>query len=164
MTVALTSPATAENLDRAGGRGMRLLLDSAATAGSLAVLQCEAPAGTPGPPVHVHPESDETFVVLDGTLLVHVEGRTHALTSGSALFVPRGAPHTFATPPGAAARFLALHTPGGFEQMHREVHAAEAAAGRALSPEEIIGIAQHHDWQLAGPPLLPSGELAGAGR
>ena len=164
MTVTMTSPDTAENLDRAGGRRMRVLLDGAATGGALSVLICEAPQATPGPPLHVHPESDETFVVLDGVLLLHAAGQTHTVTAGGSLFVPRGTRHTFATRPGDAARFLAVHTPGGFEQMHREVHAAETEAGRPFTPEEIIAIAERHDWQLAGPPLLPSGELAGGPR
>jgi quercetin dioxygenase-like cupin family protein len=160
MTIALTLPDLAENLDRAGGRRMRLLLDSTATGGTMAVLLCEAPQAAPGPPLHVHPESDETFVVLDGALLVHAEGQTHTLEAGASMFVPRGTRHTFATPPEHAARFIAIHTPGGFEQMHRDVHAAELEAGRAFAPEEIIAIARRHDWEFAGPPLLPTGLLA----
>jgi mannose-6-phosphate isomerase-like protein (cupin superfamily) len=164
MAIAVTSPDSAENLDRTGGRGLRLLLDSAATGGTLSVLVCEAPPASPGPPLHLHPGSDETFVVLEGALLLHAGGRTQAVGAGGSLFVPRGTPHTFATRPGQSARFLAVHTPGGFEQMHRDVHAAELAAGRPLAPDEIIALARRHDWQLAGPPLLPTGELAdGAG-
>ena len=164
MTVTMTSPDAVENLDRAGGRGMRLLLDSASTGGALSLLACEAPLATPGPPLHVHPQSDETFVVLEGTLLLHANGQTHTVPAGGSLFVPRGTPHTFATGPDQPAQFITVHTPGGFEQMHRDVHAAELEAGRALTPAEIITIAQLHDWQLAGPPLLPSGELAGGAR
>jgi quercetin dioxygenase-like cupin family protein len=160
MTVALTSPERAEHLDRAGGRGMRMLLDSAATGGALAVLVCEAPQASPGPPLHVHPASDETFLVLEGALLLHADGQTHTVAAGGSLFVPRGTPHTFATGTDLPARFVAIHTPGGFEQMHRDVHAAEAEAGRALALEEIIAIAQRYDWQIAGPPLLPTGQLA----
>lgn len=160
MSVALTSPDTAENLDRAGGRGMRLLLDSAASGGTLAVLVCEAPEASPGPPLHVHPGSDETFVVLEGSLLLHADGQTHTVPAGGSIFVPRGTPHTFATATGGAARFLTIHTPGGFEQMHRDVHAAESEAGRPFTPQEITAIAQRYDWQIAGPPLLPTGQLA----
>ena len=160
MTVALTSPDTAENLDRAGGRGMRLLLDSAATGATLSVLMCEAPQASPGPPLHVHPGSDETFILLEGSLLLHTDGQTHTVPAGGAMFVPRGTPHTFATPTDSTARFIAIHTPGGFEQMHRDVHAAEVAAGRPFTPEEIITIARRHDWELVGPPLLPTGQLA----
>ena len=49
---------------------------------------------------------------------------------------------------------------GGFEQMHRDVCRAEREAGRAFGPAEIMPIAARHDWSFAGPPLLPSGELA----
>jgi mannose-6-phosphate isomerase-like protein (cupin superfamily) len=162
MTIALTTPETAENLDRAGGRGMRLLLDGAATGGTLSVLMCEAPQASPGPPLHVHPQTDETFVVLEGALLLHAGGQTHTVPAGGSLFVPRGTAHTFATGPERSARFVTIHTPGGFEQMHRDVHAAEIEAGRPFAPEEIIAIARRHDWQLAGPPLLPTAELADA--
>ena len=59
------------------------------------------------------------------------------------------------------ARFVTVHTPGGFEQMHRDICRAEREAGRAFGPAEIMPIAARHDWSFAGPPLLPSGELAG---
>jgi hypothetical protein len=74
--------------------------------------------------------------------------------------VPRGTAHTFASGPGEPVRFLTVLTPGGFEQMHRDVCRAERAAGRAFGPAEIMPIAARHDWSFAGPPLLPSGELA----
>lgn len=44
--------------------------------------------------------------------------------------------------------------------MHRDVCRAEREAGRAFGPAEIMPIAARHDWSFAGPPLLPSGELA----
>jgi hypothetical protein len=74
--------------------------------------------------------------------------------------VPRGTAHTFASGPGEPVRFLTVHTPGGFEQMHRDVCRAEREAGRAFGPAEIMPIAARHDWSFAGPPLLPSGELS----
>jgi hypothetical protein len=46
--------------------------------------------------------------------------------------------------------------------MHREVRAAEIEAGRAFGPADIMVIAKRHDWQLAGPPLLPTGDFAAA--
>ena len=133
MTITVTTADAAENLDRAGGRVMRLLVDADATGQRLSALTCEAPAGEPGPPLHIHPGTDERFLVQGGTLLLHAD---------------------------EPVRFLTVHTPGGFEQMHRDVWRAEREAGRAFGPAEIIPIAARHDWSLAGPPLLPSGELA----
>jgi mannose-6-phosphate isomerase-like protein (cupin superfamily) len=160
MSITVANADNAENLDRAGGRVMRLLVDADATGQRLSAVACEVPAGEPGPPLHVHPGTDELFLVQDGTLLLHADGRTHRLAAGDAAFVPRGTAHTFASSPEGPVRFLTVHTPGGFEQMHRDVCRAEREAGRPFGPAEIMPIAARHDWTFAGPPLLPSGELA----
>jgi mannose-6-phosphate isomerase-like protein (cupin superfamily) len=160
MTITVTTADAAENLDRAGGRVMRLLVDADATGQRLSALACEAPAGEADPPLHIHPGTDELFLVQGGTLLLYADGATHRLGAGAAAFVPRGTAHTFASGPGEPVRFLTVHTPGGFEQMHRDVCRAEREAGRVLGPAEIMPIAARHDWSFAGPPLLPSGELA----
>lgn len=160
MPQVVTRSQDAENLDRAGGRRMRLLLDGESTDGTLAVLGCEMPAAASGRPLHRHPGSDETFLVQDGELLLHLDGTTHRLAAGDVAFVPRGSAHTFATGERSGARFVAVHTPGGFERMHREVHRAERDTGRVFGPADIMPIAARHDWALAGPPLLPTGRLA----
>jgi mannose-6-phosphate isomerase-like protein (cupin superfamily) len=162
MPISITGAEAAENLDRGGGRVMRLLVDAGATGHRLSALVSEVPAGSPGPPLHAHPQTDELFVVQEGTLLVHADDATHRLSAGDAAFVPRGTPHTFASTPDGPVRFLTVHTPGGFEQMHRDVRQAEQEAGRPFAAAEIVPIAARHDWILAGPPLLPSGELAPA--
>jgi len=139
---------------------MRLLIDGHGSANQLSVPACERPAATAGPPLHIHEHTDELFIVQGGTLLLHADGQTHRLQAGDVGFVQRDTPHTFAAAPGRPARFIGLCTPAGFEQMHREVHCAEQAAGRPFGPAEIMPIARRHDWKLAGPPLLPTGELA----
>jgi mannose-6-phosphate isomerase-like protein (cupin superfamily) len=162
MSITVTTADNAENLDRAGGRVMRLLVDADATGQRLSALACEVPAGEPGPPLHVHPGTDELFLVQHGILLLHADGSTYRLAAGDAAFVPRGTAHTFASSPDGPVRFLTVHTPGGFEQLHRDVCRAEQEAGRPFGPAEIMPIAARHDWTFAGPPLLPSGELARA--
>jgi quercetin dioxygenase-like cupin family protein len=162
MGVTVIAADAAENLDRGGGRRMRLLVASEATDQRLSALTSVLPAGSPGPPLHRHPGTDELFIVQDGVLLLHAEGVTHRLGAGDAAFVPRATAHTFASTPDTAVSFLTLHTPGGFEQMHRDICRAEQHAGRAFSAEDIMPIAARHDWTFAGPPLLPTGELAPA--
>lgn len=143
------------------GRGLEVILPSAATGGTAAVVDCRVPAATAGPPLHIHPASDETFIVLSGTLLVHVDGMLTELAEGGLVHVSRGTPHTFATPPGSGAHFLTLHTPGGFEEFHVAAARAERELGSPLPIGDLIGLAQGFDWQLAGAPLLPSGALLG---
>jgi mannose-6-phosphate isomerase-like protein (cupin superfamily) len=160
MTVTVTAAAAAENLDRAGGRVMRLLISAEAAEHRLSALACQVPAGSAGPPLHIHPGTDELFLIQEGTLLLHADGTTHRLAAGDAAFVPRGTAHTFASTPDGPVQFLAVHTPGGFEQMHRDICRAEQAAGRPFTPADIMPIAARHDWTFAGPPLLPTGQLA----
>ena len=43
------------------------------------------------PPLHVH-EEDESFHVLEGSIVVYAEGRTVQLKVGDEVVVPRGVP------------------------------------------------------------------------
>jgi mannose-6-phosphate isomerase-like protein (cupin superfamily) len=163
MPVSVTAADAAENLDRGGGRVMRLLIGADAAQQRLSLLRCEVSAAQPGPPLHLHPSTDELFLVEDGVLLLYADAALHRLGAGDAAFVSRGTVHTFASSPDGPVRFWTVHTPGGFENMHRDVSRAEREAGRALEPSEIIPLASKHDWTLVGPPLLPTGELAEPG-
>ena len=46
-------------------------------------------------PVHIHPASDETFYILDGEILLDLDGERRALSTGGVVVVPRGVPHAF---------------------------------------------------------------------
>ncbi len=46
-------------------------------------------------PLHTHPHEDETFIVLEGEILVHVEGTEHRVGPGGVAVVPRGDAHAF---------------------------------------------------------------------
>jgi quercetin dioxygenase-like cupin family protein len=59
------------------------------------VLEVEAtygPAGKPPPP-HLHPEQDESFEVLAGTLTARMDGDERKLEPGDTLAIPKGTPH-----------------------------------------------------------------------
>src|SRR6195952_936467 len=62
-------------------------------------------------PLHTHPDSDETMYVLDGEILVHVDGTDHRVGNGCLAGAARGVPHAFMGL-SPAARVLCLHTPG----------------------------------------------------
>lgn len=146
-----------------GGRGLEVLLSSDDSRGTTAVLDCVIPPATFGPPLHRHPESEETFVVISGVLLVRHDETTTSVGAGGLVHIPRGTAHTFATGPDSGARFITIHTPGGFEGFHLAARDAAQEAGRTLTPGEMIAIAGRFDWELAGPPLLPDGTLGSPG-
>ena len=62
-------------------------------------------------PLHAHPDSDETMYVLEGEILMHIDGRDHPISSGGLGSAPRGVPHAFMVV-SESARILCLHTPG----------------------------------------------------
>jgi quercetin dioxygenase-like cupin family protein len=69
-------------------------------------------------PLHTHPAADETFYLLDGAMLLHIDGVEHDVRAGGVAVVPRGIPHAFLAR-AEGARMLCLHTPGGGEDFYR---------------------------------------------
>jgi quercetin dioxygenase-like cupin family protein len=69
-------------------------------------------------PIHIHPASDETFYILDGEILLDIDGERRSLSTGGLAVIPRGVPHAFmVTSP--QTRFLTLQTPGTDEEFYR---------------------------------------------
>jgi quercetin dioxygenase-like cupin family protein len=62
-------------------------------------------------PLHTHPDSDETMFVLDGEILMHMDGTDHRIGASGLAMAPRGVPHAFLVL-SETARLLCLHTPG----------------------------------------------------
>jgi mannose-6-phosphate isomerase-like protein (cupin superfamily) len=108
-------------------------------------VELSIPGGYPGPPLHVHPEFDETDYMVSGEIAVRIEDDADVAGAGTVVFTPRGTRHTFANPGAARARLLALLTPGGFEHYCRRACAGarggrwSAGAGRARGLGEAYG-------------------------
>ncbi len=84
-------------------------------------------------PLHSHPHHDETFYVIEGELLLHVDGAEQTATAGAVAFIPRGVPHAFLVT-SESARFIGFITPGdaSAEAFFRE--AGEEARDRNAPP------------------------------
>jgi mannose-6-phosphate isomerase-like protein (cupin superfamily) len=63
-------------------------------------------------PLHLHPDSDETMIVLEGEILTHLDGEERTVSTGGIASAPRGVPHAFKVSGADGARLLCLHTPG----------------------------------------------------
>jgi quercetin dioxygenase-like cupin family protein len=68
-------------------------------------------------PLHTHPESDESMYVLDGEILMHMDGKEHRVAAGGFVMAPRGVPHAFLVL-SDTARLLCLHTPGSCQAFY----------------------------------------------
>ena len=102
-----------------------VLLRSEETGGALGLIENQAPAGFPGPPLHRH-DFDETFYVLEGELTFQVVDELVTAGAGEVVFAPRGVSHTFANLSDAPARFLLACTPAGFERYFARMAAERA--------------------------------------
>ena len=57
-------------------------------------------------PLHLHPDSDETMIVLQGEILMHLDGAEHTVRAGGIASAPRGIPHAFKVSGADGARLL----------------------------------------------------------
>ena len=82
-----------------------------------------SPPGTPRfiAPLHVHYNDDEAWYVLEGRLVVRVGDDEVEARAGSAVFVPRGTPHTYWNPDPSPVRYLLVMT-ANIYALIQEIH------------------------------------------
>ena len=102
-----------------------VLLRSEETGGQVSVTEVEVPPHTAGPPLHTH-DFDEAFYMREGELIFQVGEALVTKGAGELSFAPRNVPHALANHSDAAARYVLVCTPAGFER-HWARMAAEAA-------------------------------------
>jgi mannose-6-phosphate isomerase-like protein (cupin superfamily) len=119
------------------GGSIAVRLRAEQTDGRLGLVEQVVPGGYPGPAMHVHPDFDETFYVIEGTLAFRVGHHAYEASAGTAAFVPRGTPHTFANATEKPSRSLVMVTPGGFESYFEELIALITQTG-GLPPEDEL--------------------------
>jgi quercetin dioxygenase-like cupin family protein len=113
MTVLIQSREGAEQL------GHAVLL---AALPDLTVTEYSVEPGTePGDP-HYHANHTDSFYVLEGELEFQIDGRSVRASAGTFVVAPRGVVHAFPIAIGSRAKFLNLHTPGGFERYLRKLN------------------------------------------
>jgi quercetin dioxygenase-like cupin family protein len=84
-------------------------------------------------PLHVHRIHDETVYLIEGELLVHLDGVEYISRPGSVVAIPRGTPHAFLVK-SETARLIVFVTPGdrNAEAFFRE--GGETAPSRTPPP------------------------------
>jgi uncharacterized cupin superfamily protein len=70
------------------------------------------PPGEPGPPLHLHPNTDEAFYIAEGEATFLLGDRELAVTRGGFVFVPRGTAHTVRNSGDDVLRGLIMISPG----------------------------------------------------
>lgn len=127
---------------------------SADTGGQMTIVEMTEPPDMQGP-LHVHYREDEAFWVLEGSATIEVGDQVFQAGPGDYVFGPRNIPHRYTTG-DSGCRMLFICTPGGFENVVREM--STPALSRTLPPpveeepdwEWVAAVAEAHGCKLLG--------------
>jgi quercetin dioxygenase-like cupin family protein len=112
-------------------------------------------------PLHTDP-SHETFYVLEGEILFHVDGVEQRAKAGATVAIRRGVPHAFQIA-SETARFLVINAPGTQDSFFRS--GGEPATSHDFDDapppnlERTMAAAEEYGVQMLGPPPF---EMAGS--
>lgn len=102
-----------------------------------------------GPPLHVHPNQEEIFYIMEGDYLFQVGEEKHTLSAGDTIFLPRQVPHTFAQLSDKGKMLFLFQGSGKMEDFFRTLGHLKGEP----SPQEGVRIFEEHDMKVVGPPL-----------
>jgi mannose-6-phosphate isomerase-like protein (cupin superfamily) len=124
---------------------------AADTDGAMCVMTWEGRASG-GPPLHLHHDQDEVFIVEAGRYRFQCGDDQFDLDEGDSIFLPRRVPHSFCQM-SSTGRLRYLYTPAGaMEDFFR----ALAQLPGPPAPEEGAALFAAHGMQVMGPPLSPT--------
>jgi hypothetical protein len=92
-------------------------------------------------PLHLHPQEEEAIFVIEGEMLVHVDGENHRVGTGGLVVTPRGVPHAFLVT-SKRARVLAVLAPGRVEAFYRGASQPATAATDVTGPVDFDRLRQ----------------------
>ena len=121
MTTTSTTPPLVRNLVEAErrwfyGGGIHQTIAGASDTASAFLLTRVEMVRDKVTPLHTHPVA-ESLYVLEGELLIHLDGQQFSLTAGGFTLAPAGVPHAFKVV-SATATILDLQTPGTCEAFY----------------------------------------------
>jgi quercetin dioxygenase-like cupin family protein len=129
---------------RIGQIGIRFLLESAETNGSVALFEFTVPVGAKVPLPHSHKHYDETIYGVTGVITFTVDGKVEDIGPGESCFIPRGAVHGFNNLKQTDAKALAVVTPALIGPDFFEETAAIVNAGGPPDIEKLKAVLAKH--------------------
>jgi quercetin dioxygenase-like cupin family protein len=104
-------------------------------------------------PLHVHRQTDETFLVLEGELTLFVNGAMQTLGPGDYALVPRGTPHAQGNRTETEAIVALTMAPGDFAAFFdaRAEIVIDTPPGHPLYVERMMALGEQFDIEVLGP-------------
>ena len=159
----MTDPQTAGRSVRilAAGQGVtspplygvadRFMIDSKDSGGRFSLVQHLFAPRALAAPMHRHRNEDEYTFVLEGRIGAIQDGDEVTASPGDLLFKPRNHWHTFWNAGDSPAAVLELISPGGFEDLFREL----AALTTAPDPQALAAMAARYGCEVDFEATLP---------
>ena len=144
-----------EETIKIGPPGIRFLLTSDDSNGSVSVFEVLVPAGQKqAAPAHKNDAYEEMLYGIEGVLTWTVDGTPIELGPGQALCIPRGAVHRFDNLGSADVKQLAVITPAimGPPYFREAAEVIGAAAGGLPDRAKMIDGFRRHGMTVAAPP------------
>ncbi|MDA3646860.1 cupin domain-containing protein [Saccharopolyspora indica] len=123
------------------------LLRSEQTNGEFSMLEAIVPANA-GPPPHAHHNESETFVLLEGRLVINAGDQEYEAGPGDVVYIPKGVRHSFRNlSQDEPARMYFMYTPAGVEGLFTEIGTPgeRGAVGPPLNDADVAAMAAAAD-------------------
>ncbi|WP_436120239.1 cupin domain-containing protein [Phyllobacterium sp. LjRoot231] len=85
-----------------------------------------------GPPLHIHHNEDEHFIVLEGTVRFARGAELFDASAGETVTIPRGVKHARAVRSGMPAACCLRFAPGGFKEAFRALAVASLSEAESI--------------------------------
>ena len=126
--------------------------DGDTTGGTFSLIETADPDPGSGPPLHIHRDAAESFYVLAGEYVMHIDGRDFRCPPSSFIYIPRGVPHTFRPLQRTVGSSTSTPRPRwSATSTNLQKRSGQASTGRA-SPRSPKGTR----CSLSGPSLTPT--------
>ena len=109
------------------------LITGEQTGDALFMAEVTVAPGSGNPP-HIHHREEEMFYVQQGTLTVHVDGKTLNASPGDFVQLPREVVHSFQNNGNVDAKFLLVSSPAGLESFFEQAFYPAADWPNSMPP------------------------------
>lgn len=139
---------------RLGGPNPSILdvkISGSDTDGNFAVFEDELLARGCRVPTHFHPEQDEMFDLLEGSVRAKVGDETFELGAGDSIFMPRNVPHAWIVLSDKAKMHILVQPAGKLENFFVTVAGLDHTVKHTA--DELKKISADNGMIVVGPPL-----------
>jgi mannose-6-phosphate isomerase-like protein (cupin superfamily) len=141
-------PEAGKNLHFPGGDIASIMLSGDQTGGMLAVVACtQAPDS--GPPLHIHRNEDELFLIVEGHYSFFAEERWVEVGPGGLVYLPKGIAHCYRNIGTTTGRHWVITAPSGWELFMTQ-YAKELANPQGPDQNRMLEIGREHGIEFEG--------------